>query len=118
MNGLTFAAVAIHGESGAPDTLPWAQAAMDKLGMTMYCLGADGADHEGPGYWCGVEHLLKYMDVSRKILGVDFFNTRGLAKRRITGSTSTCREMGRPDRRPTSISRIAWDMIGPAPITS
>lgn len=75
MNALTFAAVAIHGESGAPDTLPWAQAAMDKLGMTMYCLGSDGVDHEGAGYWCAVDHLLKYMDVSRKILGVDFFST-------------------------------------------
>ncbi|MBE7157023.1 MAG: DUF4962 domain-containing protein [Rhodospirillales bacterium] len=92
-NGLTFAGLAIHGDAGMPDTLPWLQAALSGIGNTFDDLPIDGADHEGPSYWASVEDLLRYMDVAKKELGVDFtgntfFSQNGLWRLYFNTATS------------------------------
>jgi len=47
---------------------------LQKFQKTMSVLGSDGASHEGVGYWeYGVEYLLKFMDLARSRLDVDFY---------------------------------------------
>ncbi len=54
--------------------LRWPAFALDRYRRTWEVLGADGASHEGPGYWSyGVAWLLKYMYLSRGLLGEDLF---------------------------------------------
>ena len=73
---LTTAALAIHGDSGMPDTLPWLQATLDGMANnTFNDFGPDGADHEGPNYWCSIIFPLQYMDLAKKELGVDLTGT-------------------------------------------
>ena len=71
LNGLAFAGAAIHGEPGSPDTVPWLQTALTGINNALTYLPRDGADHEGPDYWGAVEDILRFGDLSKKLLGVD-----------------------------------------------
>ena len=56
------------------DAACWIGLPLDKFQRTMAALGADGASHEGVGYWeYGVEYNLKFMDLARSLLGVDLY---------------------------------------------
>lgn len=68
--GLAAAGFALFDEvEEAPE---WVGFALDAFRSTMKALGPDGASHEGVGYWeYGVEYLLKFMDLSDTLLGVD-----------------------------------------------
>lgn len=70
--GLAVAGLAIFDEE--KDAELWVGFALDRFRRTMDALGDDGASHEGVGYWeYGVEYLLKFMDLARRLLGVDLY---------------------------------------------
>jgi hypothetical protein len=70
--GLSVAALAVLDEVEDADL--WIGFALDKFRRTTAALGADGASHEGVGYWeYGVEYLLKFMYLARELLGVDLY---------------------------------------------
>jgi len=70
---LAAAGFALYGEYEGAES--WIAFAANKFGKTMKLLGPDGASHEGINYWSyGVEHLLKYMYLSRQLLGIDLFD--------------------------------------------
>jgi len=77
--GLTVAGLAIYGDAGTTGTAAvynWLQDGMMRFGNTMNYLGTDGASQEGPAYWeYGVEWMLKYMHLSKALMGADMFNT-------------------------------------------
>jgi len=76
MTGLTAAGLAIYGDEGSPDVVPWLNVALNKMVNTMMYLGEDGASHEGYAYWeYGIEWLLKYMDMAKKLMNVDMHST-------------------------------------------
>ena len=71
--GLAVAGLAISDEN--PEALCWVALALDKFRRTADALGPDGASHEGVGYWgYGVEYMLKFMHLSRELLGVDLYD--------------------------------------------
>lgn len=71
--GLAVAGCAVFDE--VPVAELWLGFALDKFRRTMDALGADGASHEGVGYWeYGVEYLLKFMVLARERLSVDLFD--------------------------------------------
>jgi len=52
----------------------WVALVADKMKRITEAYGPDGASHEGVGYWSyGAEFMLKYMDLSRTLLGVDLY---------------------------------------------
>ncbi|MFD0959689.1 Ig-like domain-containing protein [Paenibacillus chungangensis] len=70
--GLTAAALALYDEDTS--VLPWIDISLDKILKTMDVLGEDGATHEGYSYQqYGLEYLLKFMDLSRKMMNIDLF---------------------------------------------
>ncbi len=72
-SGLAAAGFALFGEYEGAGS--WITFAAGKFGRTLELLGPDGASHEGINYWSyGVDHLLKYMYLSRELLGVDLFD--------------------------------------------
>ncbi len=72
MTALTTAALALYDEVDSLD--PWILLPLEKIKITMDSLGPDGASHEGVSYWSyGTEYLMKYMDLARDFLGVDFY---------------------------------------------
>jgi hypothetical protein len=72
MTGLAAAGMALYGE--VPDVDGWMLVPLEKARVTMRSLGPDGASHEGVPYWSyGVEYLLKFMDLTRDLLGEDLF---------------------------------------------
>ncbi|MBN1420297.1 MAG: DUF4962 domain-containing protein [Planctomycetes bacterium] len=72
--GLAVAGLAVFDE--VKDAELWIGFALEKLRRTMDALGPDGASHEGVGYWeYGVEYLLKFMDLARRCLGVDLYDS-------------------------------------------
>jgi len=73
ITGLATAGLAIFDEY--PDAMKWVDLAAAKFKRTMETLGPDGASHEGIGYWgYGVEYMLKYMWLSRELLGVSLYD--------------------------------------------
>jgi hypothetical protein len=70
--GLAVAGLAVFDEVEEADL--WIGFALDKFRRTMDALGSDGASHEGVGYWeYGVEYMLKFMHLSRQLLGTDLY---------------------------------------------
>jgi hypothetical protein len=70
--GLSVAGLAVFDEN--EDAELWVGFALDKFSRTMDALGEDGASHEGVGYWeYGVEYLLKFMNLARRLLGVNLY---------------------------------------------
>ena len=68
--GLAVAGLAVFDEVEGADR--WVGLPLEKFRRTAEALGPDGASHEGVGYWqYGVEYLLKFMHLSRELLGVD-----------------------------------------------
>jgi hypothetical protein len=73
ITGLSTAGLAILDEH--EDAILWVGLAADKFKRTMDALGPDGASHEGVGYWgYGVEYMLKFMHLSRDLLGVNLYD--------------------------------------------
>jgi len=73
ITGLAAAGLAIYDED--KETIPWVGLVADKYQRTMAALGPDGASHEGVGYWSyGVEYMLKYMQLSRELLGINLYD--------------------------------------------
>jgi hypothetical protein len=73
VNGLAAAGFALYDE--VDDAGCWIGLPLEKFRTTMAALGADGASHEGLGYWeYGAEYLLKFMDLARTRLGVDLYD--------------------------------------------
>jgi hypothetical protein len=73
MCGVAVAGLALFDE--VEDASLWIGLSLDKFKKTLSALGNDGASHEGVEYWdYGVEHLLKFMTVSRELLDVDLFD--------------------------------------------
>jgi len=72
-SGLAAAGFALFDEHD--DAASWIAFTAEKFGKTAALLGPDGASHEGINYWSyGLEHLLKYLHLSRGLLGVDLFD--------------------------------------------
>ncbi|MFC4777659.1 DNRLRE domain-containing protein [Paenibacillus sp. GCM10023252] len=72
VGGLEIAGAAIYGDY--PEAKKWFTLAVDKLDNILGYLSDDGSSQEGPGYWnYGTNGLLKYMEVSKKLLGIDYF---------------------------------------------
>lgn len=72
-SGLAAAGFALYGEYDGAGA--WISFAEGKFGRTLELLGPDGASHEGINYWSyGIDHLLKYLYLSRGLLGVDHFD--------------------------------------------
>ena len=95
MCGVGVAGIALFEE--VDETHQWIGLALDKFERTMVALGPDGASHEGVGYWAyGIEHLLKFMDISRDLLDVDMYATAWFRK------TALYRQY-------TSLPTGAWD---------
>ncbi len=70
--GMAVAGFALFDE--VPEATLWLGLPLDKFKRTMQVLGPDGASHEGVGYWgYGVEYMLKFMHLSRELLGVDLY---------------------------------------------
>ncbi len=68
--GLAAAGFALFDEED--EASGWIGFPLDIFQRTMAALGPDGASHEGVGYWeYGVEYMLKFMDLSRSLLGVE-----------------------------------------------
>jgi hypothetical protein len=73
ITGMAAAGFALFDE--VDDATCWIGLPLDKYRRTMAALGPDGASHEGVGYWeYGVEYMLKFMDLARQRLDVDFFD--------------------------------------------
>ena len=71
--GIACAGLAVFDEHG--DAARWIAFTLDRYRRTMEILGDDGASHEGPGYWSyGVDWMLKFMHLSRELLGVDMYD--------------------------------------------
>jgi len=71
--GMSAAGFALFDEVEA--AAMWIGLPLDKFQQTMSVLGPDGASHEGVGYWeYGVEYMLKFMDLSRTLLGVNLYD--------------------------------------------
>jgi hypothetical protein len=67
MAGLAAAGLALRDE---PATEQWFRLALDKFRCSESFRGADGASHEGIGYWTyGVEYLLKFWHMSEDLAG-------------------------------------------------
>ena len=72
--GMAAAGLALFDE--VPQAADWIGLPLDKFRRTMEALGPDGASHEGVGYWeYGVEHMLKFMDLAGRLLGVDLYES-------------------------------------------
>jgi len=72
MTALTTAGLALYDEVDGLDA--WILLPLEKIKVTMSSLGPDGASHEGVSYWSyGTEYLMKFMDLARDLLGVDFY---------------------------------------------
>ncbi|MCB1127146.1 MAG: heparinase II/III family protein, partial [Verrucomicrobiae bacterium] len=70
LTGMAAAGFALFDE--VEDAGMWIGLSLAKFEQTMNALGADGASHEGVGYWeYGVEYMLKFMDLARDRLGVN-----------------------------------------------
>lgn len=68
--GMNVAGLALFDE--VDEALSWIGYSLDAFQQSMAALGSDGASHEGVGYWeYGVEYMLKFMDLSRTLLGVE-----------------------------------------------
>ena len=68
--GLAAAGFALFDE--VDDASGWIGLPLEAFRHSMAALGPDGASHEGIGYWeYGVEYLLKFMELSRRLLGTD-----------------------------------------------
>jgi hypothetical protein len=68
--GLAAAGFALFDE--LDDASGWIGLPLEACRRSMAALGPDGASHEGIGYWeYGVEYLLKFMELSRTLLGTD-----------------------------------------------
>ena len=68
--GLAAAGFALFDE--VDDASGWIGLPLEACRHSMAALGPDGASHEGIGYWeYGVEYLLKFMELSRTLLGTD-----------------------------------------------
>lgn len=74
MCALAAAGMALYDE--VPGAGEWIALTNNKFHGVMDALGDDGASHEGASYFgYGVEWLLKYMYLSRQLLGDDLFGT-------------------------------------------
>ena len=74
ITGLSTAGLSVFDEH--EDAILWVGLAADKFKRTMESLGPDGASHEGVGYWSyGVEYMLKFMHLSRDLLGVSLYDS-------------------------------------------
>ncbi len=72
ITGLAAAGLALYGEVENVDG--WITIPLKKYKKVMASLGPDGASHEGVPYWSyGIEFMLKFMDLSRDLLGEDLF---------------------------------------------
>jgi len=72
MTALTAAGLALYDEVEGLD--PWILLPLEKMKIVLASLGPDGGSHEGVSYWSyGTEYLLKYMDLARDFLGIDFY---------------------------------------------
>ena len=70
--GMAVAGMALFDE--VEDAPLWIGLPLQKFQRTMAALGADGASHEGVGYWeYGAEYMLKFMDLARTRLGVNLY---------------------------------------------
>jgi len=71
--GMAVAGLALFDE--VKDASQWIGLPLDKFQRTMAALGADGASHEGVGYWdYGVEYMLKFMHFARELLDVNMYD--------------------------------------------
>ena len=74
--GLAAAGFAVFDEYDEANR--WFGFALNRFKRTMQSLGADGASHEGVGYWeYGVEYLLKFMELANQLLGEDLYGGPG-----------------------------------------
>ena len=56
----------------------WIRLAHEKFLTTLVTIGDDGASHEGYGYWeYGAEYLMRYMEMSHDLLGIDLYRSGG-----------------------------------------
>jgi hypothetical protein len=77
VGGLEVAGAAIYGDY--PEAKKWFNLAVEKLDNILGYISEDGSSQEGPGYWSyGTNGLLKYMEVSKKLLGIDYFESEGI----------------------------------------
>ncbi|WNR46101.1 CBM96 family carbohydrate-binding protein [Paenibacillus roseipurpureus] len=77
VGGLEVAGAAIYGDY--PGAKRWFNLAVDKLDNIMGYLAEDGSTQEGPGYWnYGTNGLLKYMEVAKSILGINYFDSEAV----------------------------------------
>ncbi|ANE45099.1 hypothetical protein SY83_00560 [Paenibacillus swuensis] len=77
VGGLELAGAAIYGDY--PAAKRWFNLAVEKLDNVMGYLSDDGSSQEGPGYWSyGTSGLLKYMEVTNKLLGINYFESEGV----------------------------------------
>ena len=74
LTGLAAAGLSIFDEH--EDAILWVGLAAGRLKRAMEALGPDGAYHHGVGYWgYGVEYMLKFMHLSRDLLGVSLYDS-------------------------------------------
>jgi len=72
ITGIAAVGFALYGEADDCDRL--INLPLEKYRKTFALLGEDGASFEGVPYWgYGIEYMLKFMDLSRGLLGIDFF---------------------------------------------
>jgi len=72
MTGMVAAGLALYG--GPDDVDGWILLPLETFRKSISFLPPDGANHEGIPYWeYAVEYLLKFMDLSKDLLGEDFF---------------------------------------------
>ncbi len=70
---LAASAVAVFDE--APEVLPRIAFALDRYRRALGFLPEDGSFHEGAPYWgYGMEYMLKFLELSRDLLGVNFYS--------------------------------------------
>lgn len=71
--GMAASGLALYDE--VEEATLWIGLPLDKFRRTMDALGSDGASHEGVAYWgYGVEYMLKFMHLSRELLGVNLYD--------------------------------------------
>jgi len=79
MTGLFAAGLALYG--GPNDVDGWILLPLEKFRKSITSLEPDGACHEGIPYGeYGMEYLLKFMDLSRQLLGEDLFSNNNFFK--------------------------------------
>jgi len=72
MTGMVAAGLALYG--GSEDVDGWILLPLETFRKSISFLPPDGANHEGIPYWeYAIEYLMKFMDLSKQLLGEDFF---------------------------------------------